>query len=134
MPRLIFQSDQGKQSLELGAVNNVGRHPESNIQLLDTIVSKQHCVIEQRGAVTVLRDLGSMNGTFINGQKVAGERRLYHGDEIRLGNTVVMFEDGVSVAPVALPPMSAGAIHHSAGPTQPAAQHWAHRAATGPVP
>jgi len=42
MARLIFQSDQGKQSIELGPMNGVGRHPNNTIQLLDTIVSKEH--------------------------------------------------------------------------------------------
>jgi adenylate cyclase len=129
VPRLIFQNDQGRQAIELGPVNGVGRHPNNTIQLLDTIVSKEHCVIEQRGAVTILRDLGSMNGTFIGGVRLERltERQLYHGDEIRLGNTVLIFDDGVSRMPLATPVVSPGAIHHTTGMASGAAPQWMSR-------
>ncbi len=136
MPRLIFLSDKGKHGLELAPTNGLGRHPNNSIQLLDTVVSKEHCIVEQRGPVTILRDLGSMNGTFINSERIAGERVLNHGDEIRLGNTVLMFDDGKSTVPVALPPISAGAIHHSgAAPAATAAvvPQWAAGAVRPPV-
>ena len=125
MARLIIHNDQGRQSIELAALNGVGRHPNNTIQLLDTIVSKEHCVIEQRGATTVLRDLGSMNGSFVGGERITGERVLRHNDEIRLGNTVLAFDDGVSPAPVTLPPLSPGAIHHSAAGVGGVAPQWA---------
>ncbi len=122
MGRLIFQSDQGRQSIELGPFNGVGRHPNNTIQLLDTIVSKEHCVIEQHGAATVLRDLGSMNGTFISGERVAGARVLRHGDEIRLGNTVLLYDDGSSHLQV-LPPPCPGVVHRAA-PAAPGVAPW----------
>jgi adenylate cyclase len=125
MGRLIFQNDQGRQAIELGQVNGVGRHPNNTIQLLDTIVSKEHCIVEQRGTATILRDLGSMNGTFINGQRMSGEYLLRHGDEIRLGNTTLIYDDGVSRQPVGLPPISAGAIHHSGAAAGGVAPQWA---------
>ena len=125
MGRLIFQNAQGAQSITLGPLNGVGRHPNNTIQLLDTIVSKEHCVIEQRGPATILRDLGSMNGTFICGERITGERVLRHGDEIRLGSTVLMYDDGVSPAQVALPPVSPGAIHHTGAVASGVAPQWA---------
>ncbi len=75
-------------------MNSLGRHPNNSIQLLDKIVSKEHCIIEQRGEVFVLRDLGSLNGTYINGERVRGEGVLKHGDEISLGATRARFDDG----------------------------------------
>ncbi|MBA3395907.1 MAG: FHA domain-containing protein [Deltaproteobacteria bacterium] len=134
MGRLIFQSEQGRQTIELGAFNGVGRHPNNTIQLLDTIVSKEHCVIEQHGAATVLRDLGSMNGTFISGERVAGARVLRHGDEIRLGNTVLVYDDGSSHLHV-LPPPCPGVVHRGAGAPAVAAWTVAQRIpATGVTP
>src|SRR5215813_14690895 len=66
MARLILvTAEGGQQAIELRAVNSLGRHPNNSIQLLDKIVSKEHCIIEQRGAGFVLRDLGSLNGTYI---------------------------------------------------------------------
>lgn len=82
--------------MELAAHNTLGRHPTNSIQLLDKIVSKEHCIIELRGERFVLRDLGSLNGTYVNGERVAGERMLSQGDDIALGSTRARFEDGTS--------------------------------------
>jgi adenylate cyclase len=94
MARLILTTAEGTQSVELRAVNSLGRHPNNTIQLLDKIVSKEHCIIEQRGDHFVLRDLGSLNGTFVNNERVRGESGLKHGDEIALGATRGRFEEG----------------------------------------
>jgi adenylate cyclase len=94
MARLILQTAEGQQAIDLRPVNSLGRHPSNSIQLLDKIVSKEHCIIELRGDVFVLRDLGSLNGTFINNERVRGEQLLRHGDEIMLGSTRGRFDDG----------------------------------------
>jgi adenylate cyclase len=78
-------------------VNSLGRHPNNSIQLLDKIVSKEHCIVELRGDHFVLRDLGSLNGTYINGERVAGEQGLRHGDEISLGATKARFDENSGV-------------------------------------
>ncbi|MEO6772664.1 MAG: adenylate/guanylate cyclase domain-containing protein [Kofleriaceae bacterium] len=114
MARLIYVADQGRQAIELHLQQGVGRHPNNAIQLLDTIVSKEHCVIEQNGPSMILRDLGSMNGTYVNAVRVEGWRALVHGDEIRLGNTAFRFDDGVTPFHFALPTASPGVVHHHA--------------------
>ncbi|TKD12697.1 adenylate/guanylate cyclase domain-containing protein [Polyangium fumosum] len=93
MARLILQTAEGQQAIELRPVNSLGRHPNNSIQLLDKIVSKEHCIIELRGAQFYLRDLGSLNGTFVNNERVRGEAPLKHGDEIALGSTRGRFDD-----------------------------------------
>jgi adenylate cyclase len=93
MARLILQTAEGQQAIELRPVNSLGRHPNNTIQLLDKIVSKEHCIIELRGDHFVLRDLGSLNGTFVNNERVRGEAPLKHNDEIALGSTRGRFED-----------------------------------------
>ena len=93
MARLILMTAEGTQAVDLRPVNSLGRHPNNTIQLLDKIVSKEHCIIEQRGDHFVLRDLGSLNGTFVNNERVRGEAGLKHGDEIALGATRGRFED-----------------------------------------
>lgn len=93
MARLVLQTAEGQQVVDLRATNSLGRHPSNSIQLLDKIVSKEHCIIEHRVDHYVLRDLGSLNGTFINRDRVHGERRLQHGDEIALGQTKARFEE-----------------------------------------
>ncbi|MCA9621838.1 MAG: FHA domain-containing protein [Myxococcales bacterium] len=92
MARLVLQTAEGQQIVELRQTNTLGRHPSNTIQLLDKIVSKEHCVIEQRGSIFVLRDLGSLNGTYINRERVQGEKDLKHNDEIALGQTKARFE------------------------------------------
>jgi adenylate cyclase len=92
MARLLLITPEGQQTVELRAHNSLGRHPSNSVQVLDKIVSKEHCIIERRGPVFVLRDLGSLNGTYVNGERVQGERALASGDELALGMTRARFE------------------------------------------
>ena len=105
MARLILatpDSSGASQVVDLLATNSLGRHPSNSIQLLDKIVSKEHCIVEQRGAAFWLRDLGSLNGTYVNGERVRGEQILRHGDDISLGATRARYDDG-SGAPMGPP-------------------------------
>lgn len=102
MARLILATPEGSQVVDLLATNSLGRHPSNSIQLLDKIVSKEHCIVEQRGPAFWLRDLGSLNGTYINGERVRGEQILRHGDDISLGATRARYDDG-SGAPMGPP-------------------------------
>src|SRR5580658_1354308 len=111
MARLILATAEGQQAIELRPINSLGRHPNNTIQLLDKIVSKEHCILEQREGQFILRDLGSLNGTYVNGERVRGETSLKHGDEIALGSTRARYDDGSGVAPP-LPPVSPGAIQN----------------------
>jgi adenylate cyclase len=117
MARLLLATPEGHQVVELRAFNTLGRHPSNTIQLLDKIVSKEHCIVEKRGNEFVLRDLGSLNGTYINGERVIGEQMLKHGDDIALGTTRARYDDGTGkpISPPIPVPGSAGAVQ-SAGP------------------
>ncbi|MFO0666993.1 MAG: adenylate/guanylate cyclase domain-containing protein [Polyangiaceae bacterium] len=110
MARLILATAEGIQAVELRPQNSLGRHPNNSIQLLDKIVSKEHCLIEQRGEAFVLRDLGSLNGTFINGERVRGEQGLRHGDEISLGSTRARYDDGKNPVNFPMPSVGPGAV------------------------
>ena len=70
----------------------IGRLPECDIALPDPNVSRRHSEVRRRGNEFVVLDLGSTNGTKVNGTWVTGERRLNEGDEIHLGATVIRFE------------------------------------------
>jgi adenylate cyclase len=59
--------------------------------VLDRVVSKEHCHIELVDDGYVLKDLGSLNGTFVNGERVE-QHRLHPGDEITIGSTRIVFE------------------------------------------
>jgi adenylate cyclase len=92
MAKLILTSPEGQQTVTLASRNSLGRHPDSTLQILDKIVSKEHCRIALEGDTWVLEDLDSLNGTFLNGNRVNGKRPLVHGDEFSLGATRARFE------------------------------------------
>jgi hypothetical protein len=72
-------------------ISRIGRSEESEIVLLDPSVSRAHAVVEVDGGQAILRDLGSTNGTFVNGRRVEAES-LHDGDELRFGNTRLRVE------------------------------------------
>ena len=79
----------------LGPLTTLGRHPSNTLRLVDREVSKEHATIERVGRDFILRDLGSSNGTFVNGKRVS-ELRLRDGDEISLGASRLVFHSGES--------------------------------------
>ena len=95
----ITSPEAPERSVELSRHNTLGRHPDNTVQILDRIVSKNHCHIDEADGRFVLKDLGSLNGTFINGERVDKQRTLSPGDEISLGATKIVF-DTVAASPV----------------------------------
>jgi FHA domain/Protein of unknown function (DUF3662) len=69
----------------------IGRSEESDVFLVDPSVSRTHAVVEVDGTEPVVRDLGSTNGTYVNGERVEA-RPLRDGDELTFGNTTMRFE------------------------------------------
>jgi transcriptional regulator with GAF, ATPase, and Fis domain len=84
----------------------VGRSPTNRIVLRDDLCSREHAELSARGTVWVLRDLGSLNGTHVNNQKVTGEYELISGDEVRFGQSRFLFVESLDQLPAApgLPP------------------------------
>ncbi len=72
-------------------VVTIGRLPECEVKLDDPNVSRRHAELTPSGDSFLLRDLGSTNGTKVNGIRVV-ERQLEDGDEIMIGNTRLRFE------------------------------------------
>src|SRR5216684_1736453 len=93
-PHLTGQMPDGKWlQFQLGVRATLGRHPDNAVRLADREVSKEHASIERLGSQFLLRDLGSSNGTFVNGRRVR-ELKLKDGDEIVLGNCRLTFHAG----------------------------------------
>jgi two-component system, cell cycle response regulator len=67
----------------------IGRSRTADLGLLDEGVSRQHCRVTRRGATIVVEDLGSTNGTFVNGARIEGNVTLEAGDRIRIGAAVL---------------------------------------------
>ncbi len=68
----------------------VGRHPSSDIFLDDITVSRRHAEIKIQGNEYVFHDPGSLNGTYINNERVE-EQTLLSGDEIQIGRFLMVF-------------------------------------------
>ena len=72
---------------------NSGRHPDSDIFLDDVTVSRKHAVFERQGNTFVVRDVGSLNGTYVNRERI-DEARLQTGDEVQIGKFRLVFYAG----------------------------------------
>ncbi|HSB86742.1 MAG TPA: DUF3662 and FHA domain-containing protein, partial [Ilumatobacteraceae bacterium] len=70
----------------------IGRLPDCTIALPDANVSRRHSEVELRGSAYVIVDLGSTNGTKVNGIRIEGERTLADGDIVSVGSTHLRFE------------------------------------------
>ncbi len=70
----------------------LGRHLENDIVLNDTNVSRKHAEFVCAAGEVVVRDLGSTNGTKVNGVLITGEQLLQHGDVVNFGTAQVRFE------------------------------------------
>ncbi|CAN5252009.1 adenylate/guanylate cyclase domain-containing protein [soil metagenome] len=93
MAKLIVISGEERQEFELAAFNTIGRHPENTIQVLDRIISKEHAQIQRAAdGRFMLRDLRSLNGTFLRGERVS-DHLLNDGDEFTMGSTRIVFVD-----------------------------------------
>lgn len=68
----------------------VGRHPDAHIFLDDVTVSRRHAEVHRRDGRIVVEDLGSLNGTYVNGERVE-ERPLTSGDEVQIGRFKLLF-------------------------------------------
>jgi len=70
-------------------VVRIGRGSGSDIILQDSQASRQHAEISQQGDQLFVRDLGSTNGTLVNGERITGPRLLQPGDSIQIGDTML---------------------------------------------
>lgn len=88
---LVQQGPRAGQAFDLNKpVITIGREVGNDIVLEDSQVSRHHARLAQQGAGLVLEDLGSTNGTAVNGQRLIGTRPITLGDTIGLGDTVVL--------------------------------------------
>jgi pSer/pThr/pTyr-binding forkhead associated (FHA) protein len=84
----------------------IGRGNHCAMQILVPDVSRSHCRIRVTDDRATIRDLESRNGTFINGERVLGERTLQHADVLGLGTTLLTVdirEDDCDLQPFSQP-------------------------------
>ncbi len=93
MPKLIVK--QGGSSREVPLTKetvSIGRTPENDIELKDSLISRKHTSVVRKGERWVVYDLGSSNGTFVNKERVE-MKPLDNGDVIRVGESEIQFVD-----------------------------------------
>jgi adenylate cyclase len=94
MAKLYIFTKKGRSEYNLVDHNVIGRHPKNRIKILEAGISKVHCLIASEENQTFsIRDLGSRNGTFINGNRLKGKMFLKDGDEIKMGHTLCLFRE-----------------------------------------
>jgi pSer/pThr/pTyr-binding forkhead associated (FHA) protein len=81
------------------AVTRMGRALENEIVILDKRSSREHAVVRRDGRKSILEDLGSTNGTYLNGERLQHPVPLRDGDQVRVGDVAFVFHDpeGTSV-------------------------------------
>jgi nitrite reductase (NADH) large subunit len=111
-------SVEGGQTVELGGITRIGRRPEMDLVLADSLVSGVHAEVRLIGQAYAIADAGSRNGTFVNEQQVTAPTTLADGDAIRVGTTRISFAQP-KPAPVPAPAPSAPAEPTSQIPPSP---------------
>ena len=88
---LLFAPPLPPVRVEPGREVTLGRSPECSMQLPAAGASRRHASVAWRDGRVVLRDLGSTNGTYLNGERVEEEAPLESGDRITIGGVVIRF-------------------------------------------
>lgn len=95
MPSLVIErgEDRGREYPILERAF-IGRHRQADIALLDLSVSRRHCLVVREGGRYYIEDLGSRNGTVVNGKLITSRTWIRGNDLIRLGATWLRFQAG----------------------------------------
>ncbi len=86
---VIAGANVGKM-YKVGGTTEIGRGLTADIQLTDTEISRNHATMVREGEKIYVQDLGSTNGTFVNGTKVDKRQELRDGDKIQVGTTTIL--------------------------------------------
>ena len=79
---------------------SIGRDSSNQLCVADAALSRRHCVVIAEGEKFSIRDLGSRNGTLVNGVPVETQREIRPGDQIYIGDSVLVFllEEGGGIS------------------------------------
>lgn len=98
----------------------VGRDPQCHLRPASPLISKRHCALIQRDGKAFVRDFGSTNGTFVNDERVEGERELHQDDQLKIGpiELTVRIEQAAEEAAKTPPPKTKGVVSTPVPPTK----------------
>jgi pSer/pThr/pTyr-binding forkhead associated (FHA) protein len=83
--KILRGASAGKVVTIRGPRFDIGRSEECNLRANSDAISRRHCEITVNDADVRIRDLGSRNGTHVNGERIEGEQKLQMGDQLRVG-------------------------------------------------
>ena len=93
-PRLVVKvHGRVTQEVALRADVTIGRAEDNDLRLTDPRASRHHACVSREGVDFVLTDLGSANGTLLDGVRLTGPHRLKHGECISIGETEITYEE-----------------------------------------
>jgi pSer/pThr/pTyr-binding forkhead associated (FHA) protein len=115
-------------------VANIGRGEYNDVIIADASVSTMHAKLQRRDAVWILTDLGSTNGTFVEGERLTGEVPLGPGTTLRFGDVSALFEPLDESAPTPRPQSTRAMLRVDAEARRPAEPAPAPAESPGEVP
>lgn len=86
---MLEPADWAGRAMQMAPHITIGRDPGSTLPLTDNYLSHQHARIVERDGDYLLEDLGSTNGTYLNGKRMSAPAPLRRGDRVQAGNLVV---------------------------------------------
>ena len=99
---LVTRRDDGfgdVHPLQHGVRYKLGRAPTNKMMLKDDLCSREHAEVFPEADGWYVRDLGSLNGTHVNGEAIRRERSLRPLDEVRVGRTRLVFVEELALLP-----------------------------------
>ena len=100
---IVLQGPDRGRTFQTGAETVLLGRDSDEITLTDQTVSRRHCELRPDNGAWILRDMQSANGTYVNGVRVHQQVRLKHGDQIKLGATLMVYSGDESVAKLSGP-------------------------------
>jgi len=94
----------------------VGRDPQCHLRPASPLISKRHCALIQRDGKAFIRDFGSTNGTYVNDERVEGERELQNADQLKIGPIHLTVRIDSTPAEAKTPPPATKSIAHTPVP------------------
>ncbi len=134
-----------------GTELTIGRDTSNPVSINDAEVSRKHAKLELRGSAYLIQDLGSTNGTFVNGMRITGAQVLNPGDTVSFGENIMLMYEAVmdpnatmlsakaakTAAPVQRPAPAPAPVQAAPAPVQAApapAPAYSGQVPAGPVP
>ncbi len=107
---VVLRGRSATTALKIGdGVTTAGRHDDCQLRIKSSEVSRRHCQFFEKNGMLLVKDMGSANGTFLNGKKIEGQRVLEPGDELTIGPVKLRVERSGQPAPAGKPAPSVAA-------------------------